>query len=1159
MTRGWIDSAQNCLRDLLRRALTAVVIAAGCMAAGPAAGAASHSAQNGVVVDGHARFTVITPTLIRLEYSRDGRFIDQRSYFAWERNVTPQPFAVQRLAGTLTITTSRMKLTWKGGKHGFDANNLSIAFQGGDGGWQTWRPGSHQRGNLGGTLTSLDGAGGAEPLPDGVVSRDGWFLYRDDTFLLGDGAHPWMQPRPKDEIDDWYFFGYGWDGYQTALKDLTAISGRIPIPPRFMLGAWRSRYFSYTQEQFQQLVLNYDAYKFPLDVLVMDMGWHTTPHWGSMDWNKQLIPHPTALLQWLHAHQLHVTLNWHPQDGVGPWYSQYEEFCRELGIDPAKKQVIPFEDTNEKFMQTYYKLLIDPLEKQGVDFLWLDGGNHLGWDNALDFWHVGRPATGRRGASFSRWGGWGDQRYPVWFSGDASSLWRTLRFEVPFTATAGNVGADYWSNDISGFRLRIPDSQLFTRWVEFGALSPVFRTHGESEFGNYRTPWDYGKKAEAASRRAYDLRDELFPYIYSSAYLTWRTSLPLARPLYLDFPKNEQAYTHPEEYEFGPDLLVAPIVTRGMGRAWLGAADMWFPGGNWWNLLTGESVNEPGNQIVQATAGEIPVFVRGGVPLPMQRVTPRMAARPVTQLVVRVYPGPDSEFTMYEDDGTSPAYLHGAYALTPLRYKNLGEQGVSVAAGPTMGSYTGQPAMRQVVVQLPATAHPASVMADGKQLPESPSAVPGYTYDPAAATTEIRLPSEPIREQVAVDVTFRGSKSVQALIPQIINRIAVVRRALAGAGEMSTGWKFALQAEKFHLQTLLSRAEQEFGPASIVQVQAGLQSAAKEQEKIQSQLEEYKDEQARAAAFTLAGAYVSASVRLRKAGAGLMVRDVPRYRATYGRVNDISGYSTGLLLRVLTPPAAGGASLAVNFPGFAGQSFNLPKGRQAAFLFLPFMKATGHPIYDLSGTATLTLSASSSQRVLKRDIDLRSELLDQWSIAGPFAQGAVPAIGAQPVTAATLRQSYPGKDGKPVSWKSWQAATRALYYSQGSDYLQMMKPWIDLYTIYPAEDAAALAVTWVEAPQAANVMLRVRHNAGIAVWFNQHEVMESEKAQGVTDLTDPPPDVVEVNLKKGWNEIAVRTDDVKTDWGFSLRLALPPGMVCAQSAEPPAEVGPNLP
>ena len=1153
------DRRRNPPSSSLQSAVTRLLLLTGLLAAGLIPALAQQPAQSNRVVDGHARFTVITPTLIRLEYSSDAKFIDRRSYFAWDRDVPPPQFTVDRAPGKLIITTSRMKLTWAGGTQGFDATNLSIAFRDDEGRRQTWHPGDKQTANLGGTLGNLDGASGAEPLPDGVVSRDGWFLFADDTFLLRDGANPWMQPRPKDEVDDWYFFGYGQNGYQTALKDLTTISGSIPLPPRYMLGSWRSRYFSFTQDEFQQLVLDYDAHKFPLDVLVMDMGWHTTPHWGALDWNKQLIPHPTDMLRWMHAHQLHVTLNWHPNDGVGPWYSQYDELSKALGLDPATKKIIPFDDTNETFMRNYYNLLIDPLEKQGVDFWWLDGGIHLAWDNALDFWNIGRPGTGRRGASFSRWGGWGDQRYPIWFSGDTSSLWRTLRFEVPFTATAGNVGADYWSNDISGFRLKIPDPQLFTRWVQFGALSPVFRTHGESEFGNYRVPWYYGPRVEAAARRAYDLRDQLLPYIYSSAYLTWTTSSPLSRPLYLDYPKDQQAYTHPEEYEFGPDLLVAPIVTRGMGQVWLGATEMWFPSGTWWNLLTGERVNDPGDRTVLATDDEIPVFARGGVPLPTRKVTPRMAAGPANPLVVRVYPGPDGAFTLYEDDGTSPAYLHGSYALTSLRYRNVGANRVSIAVGPAKGSYAGQPQQRQVVVQLPATAHPAAVTAAGSPVQESATAIPGYTYDPATATTEVRLPEASIRKQVQVSVAFLGSEDARALIPRIINQIAIVHRALAGAGELRTGWKFALQAELLHLQTLLSRAEQEFGPANSQEIQAGLLSAEEEQSAIESQLQDYPNEQAPAASFALAGADINVSVRLRKATEGLMAEDKPRDHNPYDTPTDITGYNTGLLIRVLTPSEATGAALDIQIPGLDQKRFTLPDDRRASWAYLPFMQATQHPLYHLRGSATLSFTANNSQRVLTRSVDVTNELLDQWNLLGPFARGSAPEIGKVPVTAATLHKSYTGQNGKSVSWQTWQAATRDQDYERGNDYLQTMKPWIDLYTIYPSDNAAAVAVTWVDAPRAISTKLSVRHNAGIAVWVNQHDVMNAEGAKGITDLTDPPSDVTTVDLQKGWNEIAIRTEDVKDDWGFSLRLALPPGVICAQSDVPPALDEPSAP
>lgn len=220
-------------RNLLLSVIAAIVFAPMLQAQhSPAVPSVSRlHAQTGSVVDGDARFTVITPTLVRMEFSRDRRFIDRRSYFAWSRDVAAPPFEVRRTPEGLKISTSRLRLTWKGGQGGFNATNLSIQFLNPGGLWKTWRPGDRQTGNLGGTLKSLDGCSGRQPLPDGVVSRDGWFVYRDTTPLISDGARPWgthgwIEPRPASETSDWYFFGYGKNDYRTALEDLTTISGK---------------------------------------------------------------------------------------------------------------------------------------------------------------------------------------------------------------------------------------------------------------------------------------------------------------------------------------------------------------------------------------------------------------------------------------------------------------------------------------------------------------------------------------------------------------------------------------------------------------------------------------------------------------------------------------------------------------------------------------------------------------------------------------------------------------------------------------------------------------------------------------------------------------------------------------------------------------------
>ncbi|MGC8625264.1 MAG: TIM-barrel domain-containing protein [Phycisphaerae bacterium] len=1129
------------------------------------------SGHTGEVTDGHARFTVITPTLIRLEFSRNGKFINRPSYFAWHRHVKPPQFQVKKQAGKLLIKTSRMTLLWRGGNQGFTPHNLSIRFRDGKNHWGLWNPGDKQTGNLGGTLGNLQGCDGSEPIPNGVLSRAGWYLFRDTTPLLTGGAHPWIQPRPAvktteyffgdgkfsgvgqamlshTEIADWYFFGYG-THYRSALRDLTTVSGRIPIPPRYALGAWRSRCYSFTARQFRQLVLEYNAHEIPLDVMVMDKGWHTTPHWGSYNWNRKLIPHPQKLLAWLHQQGLHVTLNLHPQSGVGPWDSQFQAMCHAMDLNASTTKRVPFSPTNQKSMHNYFKLLLNPLEKQGVDFWWLDWiGKNLGWVNALDFWNIGRASTGHRGMSFSRWGGWGDQRYPVGFSGDTFSRWRVLRFEVPFVSTAGNVGADYWSNDIGGF-LDIPSAELYTRWIQFGALSPVFRTHNCGMVGDHRVPWYDGKRTLYAARTAYHLRSRLFPYIYSCAYECWQHSLPLARPLYLSYPSVAQAYTHPEEYQFGPSLLVSPIVSRGIGKGWLGATDMWFPPGTWWNILTRESVDRSGDRPVLASAGEIPVFVRGGMPLPMQRLTLRMAEKPANPLVVCVYPGSNGQSTLYEDDGLSPNYLHGAYALTHLRYENLGAGGIRVTVGPTVGKYAGQPLNRKLIIRLPVTTVPTQVLANDKHVPESATSIPGYFYNPVTVTTEIRLPSRSIRKQTVVTATFSGSPAVQTLLPEVLNRIAAVHRALVGAGEMRIGWKFTLDQVLFHLQVLRSAAAQVFAPASAAMVRARLAHIDQKLTGIHS-VSLHPSVQSQAVVFALSDMFLRAAIKWRHAAAGVLAHDKHRYYTPFSAIgfewafNHTGTYQDGLMLQALLPPAVGDGRLSVAVPGLADRSFTLQNSGQSNFIFLPILPAKEHPLYNFDGVASLHINLRGTPIAARRRIKFSREAMDRWSMVGPFAAGKAPPLGGTRITAATLARSFIGMNGKPVAWlpASAPSVKRAL---------DNHKRWVNVYQLYPDIHAIAWAVSWIKAAAPVTCQLHVRHDDGIALWVNEHRILSDPGPHAMNQ----PADIVRVQLHPGWNQFVVRTSQILGQWGFAVRLHLPHGAILAQAGHPPKSGG----
>ena len=382
--------------------------------------------------------------------------------------------------------------------------------------------------------------------------------------------------------------------------------------------------------------------------MVLDMDWHKDG-WTGWSWNRNLLPDAEALLPWLHSQGLHVTLNLHPADGVGPQEDRYAAFMKDMGADPSAKQTIPFDAADPKYMNALFTDVFKPLEQDGVDFWWLDWQQYestrsipsltnLFWLNTLLYDHTAQ--NGQRGLSFSRWAGWGDHRHPIHFSGDASTSFKMLAFEVPFTSTAGNVGCFFWSHDIGGHN-RGRNEESYARWVQFGATSPVLRSHSTRDATMDRRPWLYPEWATNSMRTAFHLRDQLFPYLYTSAAESCRDTVPLDRPLYLDHPSDERAYHNAQEYFIGDNLLAAPIVTPGIGPGRVGTQTVWFPpGASWYNSFTGEKYAGGTNALVAADINEFPLYVKGGVPIPMQPYTPRMATAPLTTLRVRCYPRP---------------------------------------------------------------------------------------------------------------------------------------------------------------------------------------------------------------------------------------------------------------------------------------------------------------------------------------------------------------------------------------------------------------------------------------------------------------------------------------------------------------------------------------
>ena len=446
---------------------------------------------------------------------------------------------------------------------------------------------------------------GATSLEPGLVSRDGWVVV-DDTArpLFDDSDWPWAIARPERQATDWYFFGHGHD-YRAALGDFVKVAGRIPMPPRFAFGTWWSRYWSYTDQEFMDLVRGFESHDVPLDVLVIDMDWHLTFNlrwqkrvvdqsgnrlgWSGYTWDPRLFPNPEGFLAWCEAHGLKTPLNLHPASGVQPHEQAYPAMARAMGIDPETKQHVPFDITNKTFAENYFEILHRPLERQGVDFWWSDwqqdpdtrtpGVNNTWWLNYVHSTDMAR--RGERPIIFHRWGGLGNHRYQIGFSGDTESVWESLAFQPYFTATAANVGYAYWSHDIGGHMPGVVSPELYTRWIQFGAFSPILRTHTTKNPDAERRIWAYPEPYASVMRDAFHLRYALIPYLYSAARETYETGVAFFRPLYYDFPEADEAYTETAEYLFGDDMLVAPVTKPVDPDTGTAAQSVWLPPGTW--------------------------------------------------------------------------------------------------------------------------------------------------------------------------------------------------------------------------------------------------------------------------------------------------------------------------------------------------------------------------------------------------------------------------------------------------------------------------------------------------------------------------------------------------------------------------------------------------
>ena len=514
-------------------------------------------------------------------------------------------------------------------------------------------------------------------------------------------------------IDYYFIRGASLDG---VIGGYRYVTGRAVLLPRWAYGFWQSRDHYETQQQLLGVVEKYRQLGIPLDNIVQDWRYWKDDAWGSHEFDPSRYPDPRAMIAQVHALHAHFMISVWPK--FYPTTDNYKALAArgdmftlsvELGV---KDWVGPgytygfYDPFSEGARRLYWQQIDERLASLGVDAWWLDAdepdmisnttleerealmsptplGPGPALFNAYSLEHVGGVYDGNLAARpntrvfiLSRSGFAGLQRYgaAVW-SGDIAPRWSDLENQIAAGVGFSLSGLPNWTMDIGGYqpeaRYLDPDAkdlaqwrELNTRWFEFGAFCPVFRSHGQMphrEIYNLAPP---GSEVYDALVYYDKLRYRLMPYIYTLAGDTWLDNSTIMRALEMNFPSDPQVRDIADEYMFGPAFLVSPVY-RYQARK----REVYLPAGALWYDFYSNRTFEGGRRVAAAAPlSRMPLFVRAGSIVPVGPAIEYTGENPDAPLTLLVYTGASGRFTLYEDEGTNLDYQHGKYATIPISY-----------------------------------------------------------------------------------------------------------------------------------------------------------------------------------------------------------------------------------------------------------------------------------------------------------------------------------------------------------------------------------------------------------------------------------------------------------------------------------------------------------
>lgn len=538
---------------------------------------------------------------------------------------------------------------------------------------------------------------------------------------------------------DYYFVGG--DDLDEVISGYRGLTGKAVMLPRWAYGFWQSRQRYNTQAEVVDTVRRYRELGLPIDNVVQDWFYWPENAWGSHAFDPARFPDPAQMVKDVHDMDANIIISVWPKfypttehykqlDAIGGMYTRNVETGARDWVGPGYANSF-YDPYLPAARDLYWKQISDSFRGMDFDGWWLDSVEpdmHSNLDIPERTLRMGPTAAGPGALVFnsyplvnadavyerfraeqpdtrtyiltrSAWGGLQRTGSTLW-SGDVVARWDDLREQISAGLNAGLSGIPNWTHDIGGFsveaRYQAPQmkpedkaewEELNLRWFQFGAFSPVFRSHGEfplREVYNLAEPGSDLYDAFAAQMR---LRYRLMPYIYTLAGDTWHRDGTIMRALPMDFPQDVRARDINDQYLFGSALMVAPVHNyRARDRS------VYFPSGaDWYDFHTGRKFAGGSEATIAAPLERIPLFVRAGSILPTGPEIQHTAEKLDGPITLTVYAGADGSFELYNDAGTTYGYERGEFSRVPITWDEA--RGV-LTIGTRAGAYPGMPANR---------------------------------------------------------------------------------------------------------------------------------------------------------------------------------------------------------------------------------------------------------------------------------------------------------------------------------------------------------------------------------------------------------------------------------------------------------------------------------